>query len=136
MKIENLFETLPQLEGSEKQIAWAEDIRKDFIDTVKGTARAYEENPKNTKKYRAAIYFGNFVDFAKGIIVKYFLERYEDFNAYDFSENSDEENREWFLSEVQFILKNVTSAKIWIDIRKNVENYTYRTETQILNKNN
>lgn len=134
MKIETLLENLPQLEGSEKQIAWAEDIRKEFIDTVKATAKAYEENPKNTKRFGAAIYFGNFVDFTKGIIVKYFLERYENFNAYNFSENSDEENKDWFLNEVDFILKNITSAKTWIDIRKNIENYTYRTETQILNK--
>lgn len=49
MKIENLFETLPQLEGSEKQIAWAEDIRKEFVEQAtvyynwilaKGEARA------------------------------------------------------------------------------------------------
>ena len=32
MKIETLFENLPQLEGSEKQIAWAEDIRKEFVE--------------------------------------------------------------------------------------------------------
>ena len=134
MKIEILLENLPQLEGSEKQIAWAEDIRNEFIDTVKGTAKAYEENPKNTKRFRAGIYFGDFVDFAKGIIVKYFLEHYEDFDAYIFSKNSDEENKDWFFNEVDFILKNITSAKIWIDIRKNIENYTYRTETQILNK--
>ena len=32
MKIETLLENLPQLEGSEKQIAWAEDIRKEFVE--------------------------------------------------------------------------------------------------------
>ena len=49
MKIEKLLETLPQLEGSEKQIAWAEDIRKEFVEQAtvyynwilaKGEARA------------------------------------------------------------------------------------------------
>ncbi len=49
MKIETLLETLPQLEGSEKQIAWAEDIRKEFVEQAtvyynwilaKGEARA------------------------------------------------------------------------------------------------
>ncbi len=49
MKIETLLENLPQLEGSEKQIAWAEDIRKEFVEQAtvyynwilaKGEARA------------------------------------------------------------------------------------------------
>ena len=49
MKIETLLETLPQLEGSEKQIVWAEDIRKEFVEQAavyynwilaKGEARA------------------------------------------------------------------------------------------------
>lgn len=155
MKIETLLETLPQLEGSEKQIAWAEDIRKEFVEQAtvyfnwilaKGEARAEKVLAKGKEIKRPRMYFAdmhleNIVKTlrkntltAKMSGVEAIEENQKQENSYDdtLAECSTlEEVAEIALKELQKVVASADMAKIWIDSRENLSFFKANSENDM-----
>ena len=144
MKIENVLENLPQLEGSEKQIAWAEDIRKEFVEQAtvyynwilaKGEARVEKVLAKGREIKRPRVYFAdmhleNIVKTlrknslkAKMSDVEAIEENQKQVNGYDDTLagcGTLEEVAETALKELQKVVASADMAKTWIDSRENL----------------
>ena len=142
MKIETLLENLPQLEGSEKQIAWAEDIRKEFVEQAtayynwileKGEVRAEKvlakgKEIKYPRFYFADMHLENIVKTlrknslkAKMSDVEAIEENQKQENGYNtaLSEcGTLEEVAETALKELQKVVASADMAKTWIDSRE------------------
>ncbi len=155
MKIETLLETLPQLEGSEKQIAWAEDIRKEFVEQAtvyfnwilaKGEARAEKVLAKGKEIKRPRMYFAdmhleNIVKTlrkntltAKMSGVEAIEENQKQENSYDdtLAECSTlEEVAEIALKELQKVVASADMAKIWIDSRESLSFFKANSENDM-----
>lgn len=155
MKIETLLENLPQLEGSEKQIAWAEDIRKEFVEQAtvyynwilaKGEARAEKVLAKGSEIKRPRFYFAdmhleNIVKTlrknslkAKMSDVEAIEENQKQVNNYDdaLAECSTlEEVAEIALKELQKVVSSADMAKIWIDSRENLSFFKANSENDM-----
>lgn len=61
MKVERISPRLSELTGTEKQIAWAKDIRSKTIDTINDAIEHTNEmTDKNTKKYKKYLDSGQY----------------------------------------------------------------------------
>lgn len=155
MKIETLLENLTQLEGSEKQIAWAEDIRKEFVEQAtvyynwilaKGEARAEKVLAKGSEIKRPRFYFAdmhleNIVKTlrknslkAKMSDVEAIEENQKQVNNYDdaLAECSTlEEVAEIALKELQKVVVSADMAKTWIDSRESLSFFKANSENDM-----
>ena len=155
MKIENLLENLPQLEGSEKQIAWAEDIRKEFVEQAtvyynwileKGEVRAEKvlakgKEIKYPRLYFADMHLENIVKTlrknslkAKMSDVEAIEKNQKQVNNYDdiLAECSTlEEVAETALRELQKVVASADMAKTWIDSRENLSFFKANSENDM-----
>lgn len=155
MKIETLIENLPQLEGSEKQIAWAEDIRKEFVEQAtvyynwilaKGEARAEKvlakgSEIKGPRFYFADMHLENIVKTlrknslkAKMSDVEAIEKNQKQENSYDdtLAECSTlEEVAETALKELQKVVASADMAKTWIDSRENLSFFKANSENDM-----
>ena len=155
MKIENLLENLPQLEGSEKQIAWAEDIRKEFVEQAtvyynwileKGEVRAEKvlakgKEIKYPRFYFADMHLENIVKTlrknslkAKMSDVEAIEKNQKQVNNYDdiLAECSPlEEVAETALRELQKVVASADMAKTWIDSRENLSFFKANSENDM-----
>ena len=142
MKIETLLESLPQLEGSEKQIAWAEDIRKEFVEQAtvyynwileKGEARAEKVLAKGKEIKYPRFYFADthLENIVKTLRKNSLKAKMSDVEAIE--ENQKQENgynaalsecgtlekvAETALKELQKVVASADMAKTWIDSRE------------------
>lgn len=84
-----------ELKGSEKQIAWAEDIRKVVIEATKGAVEALEKFQTQTLKIRGKRFRGRdrkiarlnemVNEFENNDSAKFFIEEYRHFLKIDFN---------------------------------------------------
>ena len=155
MKIETLLENLPQLEGSEKQIAWAEDIRKEFVEQAtvyynwilaKGEARAQKVLAKGREIKRPRFYFAdmhleNIVKTLRKNSLKAKISDVEAVEENQKQENSYddtlaecgtlEEVAETALKELRKVVSSADMAKTWIDSRENLSFFKANSENDM-----
>ena len=144
MKIEKLLETLPQLEGSEKQIAWAEDIRKEFVEQAtvyynwilaKGEARVEKVLSKGGKIKYISCYFADMhlENIVKTLRKNSLKAKMSDVEAIEENQNQEngyndtlaecdtlQEVAATALKELQKVVASADMAKIWIDSRESL----------------
>lgn len=155
MKIENLLENLPQLEGSEKQIAWAEDIRKEFVEQAtvyynwileKGEVRAEKvlakgKEIKYPRFYFADMHLENIVKTLRKNSLKATMSDVEVIEENQKQENGYntalsecgtlEEVAETALKELQKVVASADMAKTWIDSRESLSFFKANSENDM-----
>lgn len=155
MKIENLLENLQQLEGSEKQIAWAEDIRKEFVEQAtvyynwileKGEVRAEKvlakgKEIKYPRFYFADMHLENIVKTLRKNSLKATMSDVEVIEENQKQENGYntalsecgtlEEVAETALKELQKVVASADMAKTWIDSRESLSFFKANSENDM-----
>lgn len=90
---------LSELKGTTKQVKWAEDIRKQYIDIITGLINKYETGDKRLLKYEEMQFVPTLIDGRKA-------ERIE----------HDIEIAKMFLK----VMLEITDAKWWIENRRSI----------------
>lgn len=131
--------SLPKLEGSEKQVKWAEDIRNRYNFTEQQMKRAVEStdingvNPairgtmesivlKKHKEFENSVQMQNQFkseQYSRQYVKSHNIEMTEDFKRKrsEDTQKAKEKYKQWLIKEYKKILKTEKSAKWWIDNR-------------------
>lgn len=113
----------PELEGSEKQVAWAKDIRKKIYERDFNLVQEYLSDPD---KYEHSLDFKHVDAFNRAAKYSGANEKYEEFvkeakskgmKTKDAREEAKKRVIEWMKKEYRNVFKTQKSAKWWIENR-------------------